>query len=1209
MGILRSRRAFALCVASLLVVTSCGGGDGDRSRNVETIAATACTKAGATKTVAKVNYVCGKATTGKVWFAVVGKLSTKGAKACKPVGKVDVATSRVCATVKKSKVWLKVAPMPVAGLAADASTTIPPTPTTAQATPTTNAPTSASASASEVERALAPPPAPTTVDELVAKFEPRPVEAQAVPLAPTSLTASGGELTVANGANFATPFTVGVLDQNGDALAAAGHTVVATSSRPDVTLTNAVAVTDNDGVATFGKLRVDGVAGDVDIVFSANFGSSVSKTAKLTAGVGVRLAVMNNVGVVAVNRPMQVAPKVGVLDKDDNLAAAIGSVITAKYNGKTLSETAIAADGYATFTGLKVPQTLVKTGVTTVSIVYEAPEAAKVRSATQSVDLIAGTPAGLEIAQASTTSSAQSGLPLPNQPALRLVDDEGNPVGKAGVEVFVELVSFDERFSELKGTTTVTTDDDGIARFTDLAINGATGSYQLLFASRDFGAVVLSERLTLAAGLPSKVIVTRTTEVFRSGAPVESAFDLAATDVWGNVVTTYAGPVEISATSAIDIGMPTGSKFTAGLLVIENVILKGAAGELTLTFGSGALETASADIVLGAGDPVKIEILSKPGTVTAGTSFTQPLAVRLRDDADNVVGVANRPIKLNVSGATSTEETALTTADGIATFSINSLTKAGNTTFTYVDQVNDKVQATDVVTVLAGSPATISMTDAKVNAQSGVALSSQPSVQLIDGYGNPSRRAGVVVTASINIGVMGGRVTGATATSDETGKATFSALMVIGKVGGYLLKFRPTGGVAGGSLSVTLTFGPPASIELVRQPAGAVNREALTTQPIVELLDSAGNPSKTPDVVITATLDSSRINATTNSDGRATFSGLTPSGQVGARQIAFLGSGIGAKSSAIFVMQAGAVASIVAVYPRLWRAQAGAISEVLVYDADRNCTSTSPQITVETVSSTGTTWLSGPIAANNVSCTASFGLTTVSSSNASATLRYVVAGLNISTSAVVSFNKALDVGDRGPAGGMIIAKESSVPSNATIYPALSAGGRFVEAAPPNWLSLSVGKTGGGDPFMQWSTRALPTSTSVVNYSSNLFAAVNANAYLSYLAKLPIPLTPQDSSAIEQVASLLVFEKDDWLLPTAGEMGIMLELGAEDNSILQLQLDKLPSDRSGKYWSSTINYDVSPRLPVAMTASGGVNDWSAAESASSWLRVRPIRYFG
>ena len=83
-----------------MFVASCGDGS-DRSRNVETVAATACTKKGATKSIAKVDYVCGVATAGQVWFAVVGKLTTKGAKSCKPLGKYDAGKSRVCGAIKK----------------------------------------------------------------------------------------------------------------------------------------------------------------------------------------------------------------------------------------------------------------------------------------------------------------------------------------------------------------------------------------------------------------------------------------------------------------------------------------------------------------------------------------------------------------------------------------------------------------------------------------------------------------------------------------------------------------------------------------------------------------------------------------------------------------------------------------------------------------------------------------------------------------------------------------------------------------------------------------------------------------------------------------------------------------------------------------------------------------------------------------------------
>src|SRR5262249_49753163 len=82
------------------------------------------------------------------------------------------------------------------------------------------------------------------------------------------------------------------------------------------------------------------------------------------------------------------------------------------------------------------------------------------------------------------------------------------------------------------------------------------------------------------------------------------------------------------------------------------------------------------------------------------------------------------------------------------------------------------------------------------NAQSGIVLSQQPRVQLRDGSGNPVAQSGVSVLAAISSG-PGGTLGGTTtATTDGTGLATFTTLVISGPVGTYALGFT-AGGLSG----------------------------------------------------------------------------------------------------------------------------------------------------------------------------------------------------------------------------------------------------------------------------------------------------------------------------------------------------------------------------------------------------------------------------
>ena len=1190
-----------------LIVVSCGG-DGERSRNVETIAATACTKKGATKTVSKLDYVCGTAPMGKVWFSVVGKLTTKGAKVCKPLGKYEAAKSRVCGTVKKSNVWVKVAPLPVAVAGVGETTTLPPTVSTA-AQSTTSTPPNSSESKSqpldEVAAALAPTPPAKTVEEFVAEFVPRPVEAQATPLVATSLKTERDTATLANGEYLS--INVSVLDQNDKPLAAEGNTIVATSSRPDVTLTNAVSTTDAQGVAKFGKLKVDGIAGDLDVVFTADFGATTKVTVTLAAGPAARLGVVNEVGVGVVNKPLPVAPIVGVFDKDGNLRAEDGAVVVATFNGKEIAKASVGDDGYAEFSGLTINTKLAATGANTVTVTYSAQDTKDIADVTQQIDLVAGDVGGLEIVTQPSVS-ARAGLLMEIQPAVRLLDGDGNPVGESGVEVLVELLCPVEAPCGLFGDRTVKTDENGVARFSDLVVNGVAGSYQLVFFCERGPGATISNPISLGTGLPIGVRVVEGPTVLRHGVPAETAFKLEVTDKWGNFVDDFDGPLEIATQAIESFEVPKDAKFVSGKLELKGVIAGGTAGSGYVWFGSGKVWSSAKRITVTAGVPAKVEVLAKPGTVRAGTRFVTPLAVRLRDSADNVVEVANRPVKLTLSGATTYDETALTTEQGIATFLIDNLTKAGLTTAKYEDLVGDATPEIDSINVVPGDPQTVRLVSSSpLSERSGVALQVQPTVQLVDASGNDVSQDKVVVVASLALGCMGAKLTNGTATTDSNGRATFAGLTLTGKECSYRLRFAPNGGVASSLVDIRLTFGLPASLEVVTQPAGAVNRVALTTQPIVALKDSAGNVSRTKDIVVSAVLDGTTVTAKTGADGRATFAGVTATGKIGLRTVTFGSTGLPNITSDYFLLSAGTATQLVPEASSIAVAQAGDLPYLKVKDADGNDTNLDQSVIVEAASTSGVAWVSGSRVRTALSGIVSFAGAKVSSSSTSATLKFTVSGRSIATTVNVGFTRELRVGDLGPTGGVIIVdldKDPAIPGyRALPVMDLSTGGRFVEVAPKGWNGDV------SDPVLKWSTRVVPASSNS-RFSSNLgsrgAAALNSRQYLDYLKTLP-PQPVVTKSAIEIVAEKFAFDADDWVLPAAAEVSVMLGIAKYDNSKLGLTF----TGGVATYWSSHYDYSSNAAVRGVFSQSTSVDEYESAnvKSQSTMLSVRPVRYFG
>src|SRR2546430_3713208 len=84
------------------------------------------------------------------------------------------------------------------------------------------------------------------------------------------------------------------------------------------------------------------------------------------------------------------------------------------------------------------------------------------------------------------SASAQSGVPLLQQPVIQLQDGSGNPVGQANVAVGVKIQSGG---GTLGGTTSATTGADGQAGVTHLSIAGTGGPRTLRFGASGLDSV------------------------------------------------------------------------------------------------------------------------------------------------------------------------------------------------------------------------------------------------------------------------------------------------------------------------------------------------------------------------------------------------------------------------------------------------------------------------------------------------------------------------------------------------------------------------------------------------------------------------------------------------------------------------------------------------------------------------------------------------
>lgn len=108
--------------------------------------------------------------------------------------------------------------------------------------------------------------------------------------------------------------------------------------------------------------------------------------------------------------------------------------------------------------------------------------------------------------------------------------------------------------------------------------------------------------------------------------------------------------------------------------------------------------------------------------------------------------------------------------------------------------------------------------------------------------------------------------------------------------------------------------GAATALAIVIAPAGTIQSgQALAPQPVVELRNAKGQPVAKAGVEISAALDhgtlSGTLAVTTTSDGRATFTGLAPSGAPGSYTLTFSSPGL-ASATQTLTLSAGSSASM-----------------------------------------------------------------------------------------------------------------------------------------------------------------------------------------------------------------------------------------------------------------------------------------------------------
>ena len=234
-------------------------------------------------------------------------------------------------------------------------------------------------------------------------------------------------------------------------------------------------VTEDDGMASIER-RLGGVAGEQTTTATVEDLPPVLFTSTAEAGSIPQLLIATQPSATAVSGETLTQQPVIQLEDGTGQPGGAGVAVTASVNGATLSGTAtVSSDdaGVVRFTDLSI------TGPDgTYTLVFQADGYVGVQS-TEIVLTDTPVESGRLVVVTQPSAQADNGETLGQQPVVRVEDADGNPL-PAGVPVTVAAQGL-----TLTGTTTVESDDGGLAHFTDLALTGPSGNYRLSFTAPD----------------------------------------------------------------------------------------------------------------------------------------------------------------------------------------------------------------------------------------------------------------------------------------------------------------------------------------------------------------------------------------------------------------------------------------------------------------------------------------------------------------------------------------------------------------------------------------------------------------------------------------------------------------------------------------------------------------------------------------------------